>query len=162
MSAETLVYPADISRRIDMRRVKDDRSAFLYVRQMMTRYPVRSSVPVNGQKRWISNQERCVYHHPNGVFRCPIGHLIAPSVYKANVPAAWRTNPSRETTWGRILDSGDGESVVNRHALEAIRLSIGFIPDVSLLLELQELHDNYLPGFWQPQLDAIGAWRGFL
>jgi len=159
----------------------NDLTAFLFIRSRMTRFPVRcedtkreipthmagrmaGAFPVGREPnvRWFVKCEKRSYHHSNGVFRCPVGWLVSKEIYNTVAPKEWQIKPGGKDTWGRLIDVAEGESIYTPHVQEAVRRSWGCLPDVKMLHELQELHDNYLPIFWQPALDDIGRRRGWL
>lgn len=85
--------------------------------------------------RCAQDGTRCYFiDHYRGT-RCPVGYLIHSTVYKK---------------WGAEIE---GACVYDDQVQAAIKESIGFVPNVDMLYDLQQIHDNNLPYKW-PELIA--------
>jgi len=82
--------------------------------------------------------------------RCPVGLLFSSKVYLSMAPF-----PNDEGQQQRWHEAVEGLGIYSDEVNELIERSIGWVPDTDMLYAFQQVHDNYLPHLWLPELAKV-------
>lgn len=120
-------------------RVLSDDTIAGCIGEHMVRHPFRCA---NGDRRFYIDWFTGV--------RCPVGLLFDSKLYMA-----WSPIPNDEGRRQHWHEAVEGSSIFSPEVQQLITESIGWLPNVEMLYDFQQIHDNHSPHLWVPELAKV-------